>query len=285
LSAASGQTVTYNGTGTTGMGGIVGTAGLTLGVATTGTGTIVLGGNNNYFTGGFTVNAGTVRLANASALNSVTPQAVTMANTAVLQLNGNSITTSSLTGASGNVLENGNSSATAVTLTVNQSGGSAFAGTIQNGTGAAALSLVKTGAGALTLSGTNTYSGGTTINGGSIVANADGNLGTGGSVTLSSGTLTTSGITSSRSIFLGGAGSTGGTISSSGTSTLSGVIANATGFTGALSLSAPAGAQPRFSAPGAPTTLTPEQQAARAIYKEMVEINTKLNELAQKGEE
>ncbi|MBY0488519.1 MAG: M20/M25/M40 family metallo-hydrolase [Gemmatimonadaceae bacterium] len=42
----------------------------------------------------------------------------------------------------------------------------------------------------------------------------------------------------------------------------------------ALSLSAPAGAQPRFSAPGAPTTLTPEQQAARAIYKEMVEINT-----------
>jgi acetylornithine deacetylase/succinyl-diaminopimelate desuccinylase-like protein len=42
----------------------------------------------------------------------------------------------------------------------------------------------------------------------------------------------------------------------------------------ALALSTPAGAQPRFSAPGAPTTLTPEQQAARAIYKEMVEINT-----------
>jgi acetylornithine deacetylase/succinyl-diaminopimelate desuccinylase-like protein len=36
----------------------------------------------------------------------------------------------------------------------------------------------------------------------------------------------------------------------------------------------PLHAQPRFSAPGAPTTLTPAQQAARAIYKEMVEVNT-----------
>ncbi len=34
------------------------------------------------------------------------------------------------------------------------------------------------------------------------------------------------------------------------------------------------GAQPRFSAPGAPTTLTAEQKAARAIYQELVEINT-----------
>ena len=33
-------------------------------------------------------------------------------------------------------------------------------------------------------------------------------------------------------------------------------------------------AQPRFSAPGAPTTLTPAQRDARAIYQEMVEINT-----------
>jgi acetylornithine deacetylase/succinyl-diaminopimelate desuccinylase-like protein len=33
-------------------------------------------------------------------------------------------------------------------------------------------------------------------------------------------------------------------------------------------------AQPRFSAPGAPTTLTPPQQAARAIYQQLVEINT-----------
>ncbi len=33
-------------------------------------------------------------------------------------------------------------------------------------------------------------------------------------------------------------------------------------------------AQPRMSAPGAPTTLTPQQAAARAVYKELVEINT-----------
>jgi acetylornithine deacetylase/succinyl-diaminopimelate desuccinylase-like protein len=40
-------------------------------------------------------------------------------------------------------------------------------------------------------------------------------------------------------------------------------------------LSVPAAAQPILRpAPGAPTTLTPAQQAARAIYKEMVEINT-----------
>ncbi len=39
-------------------------------------------------------------------------------------------------------------------------------------------------------------------------------------------------------------------------------------------LSADLAAQPRFSAPGAPTTLTPAQAEARAIYKEMIEINT-----------
>ncbi len=42
----------------------------------------------------------------------------------------------------------------------------------------------------------------------------------------------------------------------------------------AFALANRANAQPRMSAPGAPTTLTPEQQAARAVYKEMVEINT-----------
>lgn len=41
-----------------------------------------------------------------------------------------------------------------------------------------------------------------------------------------------------------------------------------------LSAAATANAQPRMSAPGAPTTLTPQQAAARAIYKELVEINT-----------
>ncbi len=36
----------------------------------------------------------------------------------------------------------------------------------------------------------------------------------------------------------------------------------------------PISAQPRLSAPGAPTSLTPAQQTARAIYQELVEINT-----------
>lgn len=50
----------------------------------------------------------------------------------------------------------------------------------------------------------------------------------------------------------------------------------ATAFAAAAALlsAVPAAAQPRFSAPGAPTTLTPEQKAAREIYKELVEINT-----------
>ncbi len=41
-----------------------------------------------------------------------------------------------------------------------------------------------------------------------------------------------------------------------------------------LAIVQPAAAQLRMSAPGAPTTLTPQQEAARAIYKEMVEVNT-----------
>ncbi|BAH37440.1 MAG TPA: peptidase M20 [Gemmatimonas aurantiaca] len=48
-------------------------------------------------------------------------------------------------------------------------------------------------------------------------------------------------------------------------------------LTGVLLLAAPVAADaqlPGTRAPGAPTTLTAEQQAARAIYKEIVEINT-----------
>jgi len=44
--------------------------------------------------------------------------------------------------------------------------------------------------------------------------------------------------------------------------------------TALLASATPLAAQPRFSAPGAPTTLTPQQQAARAIYQQLVEINT-----------
>ncbi len=148
----------------------------TLGLTKTGTGSLTLSGNNT-FTGGVTVNGGILQLANAGALNSATPNALTFgANAAVgtkLQLNGNSITLASLvTNAvpGSAVIENATS--TAATLTIAQSSNTTFAGVLQNGSGGGALSLTKTGTGILTLSGSNTYSGNTVISGGTLQAGA-----------------------------------------------------------------------------------------------------------------
>ena len=60
-------------------------------------GTLTLSGSNG-FSGGLIINAGTVQLGNAGALNSGTPNAVTFgaASTGRLQLNGNSVTISGL---------------------------------------------------------------------------------------------------------------------------------------------------------------------------------------------
>ncbi len=154
-----------------------------------GDGLLTLDGNNT-FTGGVFINAGTVALGNAGALNSTTANAVTFGagSNGTLRLGGNSVVVSNLstntTLAPGSTIVE-NASATNATLTVgnasNLSG--TFAGIIQDGSGGGTLALTKAGTGTLTLSGANSYTGGTILNAGTVnISNAT-SFGT-GSVTV-----------------------------------------------------------------------------------------------------
>jgi autotransporter-associated beta strand protein len=131
------------------------------------------------FTGGLTINNGTIQLNNAAALNSTAPNAVTInggasgATQPRLQLNGISVTVGGLNstgGASATPAIVENSGATPATLTVKLGSNPTFDGILRNG--AATLSLATSGSGKITLTGVNTYTGSTT-------AGAGGNAGKG----------------------------------------------------------------------------------------------------------
>ena len=112
-----------------------------------------------------------MQLTNAGALNSTTPNVVTFgfgvpAGT-VLHLNGNSITVGGLVSSAGSAAID-DASATAATLTVNNSTDFVYDAALQNGTGAGTLSLTKSGPGNLALGGTNTYTGTTRVTGGTL---------------------------------------------------------------------------------------------------------------------
>ena len=135
-----------------------------------GSATQILAGNNT-FTGGVTINSGVLQLGSTGALNAAVPNAVAFrANSSgLLQLDGNSVTVSSLSSRDPNnpgtaAVENGGT--TLATLTV--AGTSTFAGVLQDGTGDGALALYKTGPGTLVLSGSNSFSGAVTINAGNL---------------------------------------------------------------------------------------------------------------------
>lgn len=101
--------------------------------------------------------------------------------------------------------------------------------------------ITKSGSGTLTLSGlSNSYSGFTTINGGTVVINADNNLGANGNVVLNGGTLSAGGsltLIANRTLALGPAsGSGSGTLdaASGQTLTVNGPVANNIAGTGSL---------------------------------------------------
>jgi autotransporter-associated beta strand protein len=149
------------------------------GIIKAGNGTLVLSASNT-FTGGLIINGGTVKLANAGALNPANPMSVLFgpasAISSLLQLNGNNLTITNLNTAGSAIaagIENGTSTPTLLTL--NSTADNVFNGTLRDGPPTAVfapLSLTFTGGGTLTLGGTNAYSGVTRILGSTITAGA-----------------------------------------------------------------------------------------------------------------
>ena len=114
---SSGSSATFNGI-------IQNTAG-TLTLTKNGSGTLTLGGNNTY-SGATTVNAGTLKLANANALGS-TAGGTTVATNATLDLNGQAIAGEVLTLQSGATLQNSSGTAASTTGNINAAGGATYA--------------------------------------------------------------------------------------------------------------------------------------------------------------
>ena len=210
-------------TGINNFSGVIqdGGSGKTLALVKAGGGTQILSGNNTY-SGGTTINSGTLKLGVANALpqtSSVTVVGTTVVNALVvpgnLDIGGFSQTIGALTSSTGGYVTNTialtwNGSAWAATAGTNtltvgngSSATSTFSGIMQDGytvipnpgTGAdtsatGTLALTKTGSGTQILTGANTASGALTVNQGEVDLNTTGaNAWSGNAIVNSTGTL------------------------------------------------------------------------------------------------
>ena len=174
--------------GTTTISAVIGDNGANaVALTKAGPGTLVASASNTYT--GPTVIAGGVLAAGVSGGAFGSNSTVTVAGGGTLRLGGFANSIASLSGTTGNVLEN--ASATAATLTVGNSTNTVFSGLIQDGAGGGAFSLTKVGSGQLQILGANTFTGGVTITAGTLSTFQSGfALGT-GTITLNGGVLST----------------------------------------------------------------------------------------------
>jgi len=157
------------------------------GLTKAGNGSLTLGGSNTL--GAVSVSAGTLKLANASALGS-TASGTSVASGATLDLNAQTVGAEAI--ALSGTLANSSASAASLAGLVTASGSAAISTTgnltLSGGT-AGSGSLTKSGNGTLTLTGSTGHTGGTTVSAGSLVTSGSGTLT--GDVTLASGTTLT----------------------------------------------------------------------------------------------
>lgn len=201
------------------------------------TGTVILSGSNT-FTGGLRIDAGEVRLNNAGALNSTTPNLVTFTNTnpstlKTLTLNGFSVTAAGLASTSGGagVITIQNANATAAALTIANSSAATYTGVLQDGTGGGKLSLVEAGSATQTLSGAVSLTGSITVNSGTLAIS--GAISATSGVSVNGGILTLSGnntFTTGISLASGGTlNINSATALGTGSLSLAGIVNNTSG--------------------------------------------------------
>ena len=139
-------------------------------ITKTGGGTAILSGANT-FTGGVTINAGTLRAGSTTTLGPAASATLTFgsSSTGKFQLNGFDTTIIHLNtlGGTDAIIENGATGAATLTDNSTGPGGDAFAGILQNGS-TGTLSLTKSGTNILLLLNKNTYTGNTTVNNGEL---------------------------------------------------------------------------------------------------------------------
>ena len=145
-----------------------------------GAGALTLSGANTY-TGGTTVSAGTLTLADGT--NALADTGAVTVSGGILAIGEESETVGALTISSGSVYGFAGT-LTASSYGVNNSSGTVRITAILGGGGV----LTKSGAGTLDLLSANTFWGGTTITGG-VLSFANGSLGSSGNITVNGGTL------------------------------------------------------------------------------------------------
>jgi autotransporter-associated beta strand protein len=153
--------------------GAIGESGGPRSLTKTGSGTLILSGNNTY-SGGTVLSAGILSVDNASAIGSGT----LALNGGTLQANSTAISLVNPVTLGGNATIGGSYDVTLTgavtltggrTLTVSNTALTTIAGSI--GQSSSAMALTTAGSGTLVLSGSNTYTGGTTVSSGTLLVN------------------------------------------------------------------------------------------------------------------
>ncbi len=178
------QTIEDQGSAGITLGGVVGSAVLGSGL-TVNAGVVTLAGSNTY-SGNTTIAVGVLKVANSAAIPSGSGKGnVILAGT--LDLNGTNAAINNLQGGAGVVDNTSATSASTLTLGMNNDVISLTGVTIQN-SGGTNLSLVKVGSGDLTIASANTFSGGLTVSNGTTLL-GNNNAAGAGTITLAGGTL------------------------------------------------------------------------------------------------